>query len=65
MIAAHRVEGYGHHVFAGRLGFHNFNHFAAFIDAAVRTRAVRANFHMAIGTFAQMGHFQGIVGPAC
>jgi hypothetical protein len=64
MIPAHGVEGYGHHVVSRVLSFDYFNHFAAFINAAVRARAVRADLHVAIRTFSQVWNFQRIVRPA-
>jgi hypothetical protein len=64
MIAAHRVEGYGHHVFARTLGFDDFDHFTALVDAAVWARAMSANFHMAIRAFGELRHFQRIMRPA-
>jgi hypothetical protein len=38
--------------FARRLSLYYFNHFTAFVNAAMRTRAVGADLHVAIGTFA-------------
>ena len=46
------------------LGFDDFDHFAAFIFAAFRASAMRANFLVAIRAFSELRNGQGIVRAA-
>jgi len=50
--------------FALTLSFDDFDHFAALIDTAVRTRTVSADLYVAIRAFPQVRNFQGVMSPA-
>jgi hypothetical protein len=48
----------------GLLGFHDFNHFAAFVLPAARASAVCADFFMAIRTLRQLRDGQVVMSAA-
>lgn len=47
-----------------RLGFNDFNHFAAFVFPAMRASAVSANFLVAIRAFRQLRDLYRVMRPA-